>query len=690
LFNLGLRTASDTNDPEKVIFNFSTYQLNQSQKSLLTKGLNLSIPPKKLNYGDFLMPFEVLYKQMFNSLKSDHSSDKTDPVCASMKAASLDCFYSYDPKIEQNLSVDEYKALKSLLEQESIVIQKSDKGNSVVILNKSDYVSRMNELLADETKFREIRLSEGGDYNFIINQELRISKALRKLKNNGSRTESTSQRLNPTGTQPSVMYGLSKIHKPAINNVPKLRPILSAIKSPTYKLSQYLNGILKPFTMNEYTTRDSFTFASEIRMQQSANFMASLDIDSLFTNIPLSETINICCELLFERHALVDGLSKDEFKQLLTLATTESFILFDNRYYQQLDGVAMGSPLGPTLANIFLSYSEAIWLKDCPASFKPTYYRRYVDDIFLLFQDAKCVDMFKEYMNNKHPNMHFTSESESNNTIPFLDVFITRVGSNFITSVYRKPTFSGVYTNFNSFLPSIYKVGLVSTLLYRSYTICSSWSLIDTEIKTIKSFMLRNGYPELILDRVISLFINKTRAMKQTQTKDKDSNQFQIILPYLGSFSKRLEKKIKSSISQHLPKVKVIFIYRAANRLKTLFAFKDKLPSYLSSGIVYRYTCSRCNSTYVGETIRHAKRRFSEHMGLSGLTGKPLKGQNRTAVFDHVEKCKCLISLSDFAIIGKDNISEENLRIKESLFTHKENPKLSIHSNSIPLVLFKN
>ena len=210
------------------------------------------------------------------------------------------------------------------------------------------------------------------------------------------------------------------------------------------------------------------------------------------------------------------------------------------------------------------------------------------------------------------------------------------------------------------------------------------------EIKTIKSFMLRNGYPDSILDRVISLFINKTQTIKQTQTNDNDHKQFQVILPYLGSFSKRLEQKIKSSISQHLPKVKVVFIYRAATRLKTLFAFKDKLPSYLSSGIVYRYTCCRCNSTYVGETIRHAKRRFSEHMGVSGLTGKPLKGQNPTAVLDHVKKCKCLISLSDFAIIGRDNISEENLRIKESLFTHKENPKLSIHSKSIPLVLFKN
>ena len=116
---------------------------------------------------------------MFNSLKSDLLCDALDPVCASMKAASLDCFYSYDTKIEQNLSVDEYKALKSLPEQDK-----------------------------DETKFREIKLSEGSDYNFIINQELRISKALRILKNNGSLTENTYEQLNPTGTQPSMMYGL--------------------------------------------------------------------------------------------------------------------------------------------------------------------------------------------------------------------------------------------------------------------------------------------------------------------------------------------------------------------------------------------------------------------------------------------------------------------------------------------------
>ena len=687
LLNLGFCTANETNDPAKIIFNFSSYTLSQNEKTLLAKGLNLAIPPKKLNYGDFLLPFESLFKELSESLKSDYSCDAMDPVAASMKDAALNCFYSYDPKTEQNLSENEYNALKSLMKQENIVVQKSDKGNCVVILNKTDYVERMNELLQDQSKFRTLRMSNGSDYNYIINQEIRISNVLRKLKNNGSMTESTYQRLNPTGSQPSVLYGLAKVHKPTVNNIPKLRPILSAINSPTYKLSKYLNSLLKPFTTNEHTVKDSFAFAAEIQTQQTSNYMASLDVDSLFTNIPLSETINICCNVLFRGKPLVDGLTQSEFRQLLTLATTESLILFNGNYYQQIDGVAMGSPLGPTLANIFLGQNEVKWLNDCPSSCKPLYYRRYVDDLFLLFRGPECVDIFKNYMNSKHSNINFSSESEIEDSIPFLDVFITRINEHFTTSIYRKPTFSGVYTNYDSFLPSIYKSGLISTLLFRAYTICSNWSLIDREIKNIKSFMLKNGYPELMIDKVATLFLNKLHAKNGKTVSDKP--EFKIILPYLGSYSKQLERKIMFSLRKFLPSIKVIFIYRAATRLRNLFTFKDRIPSYLSSGIVYKYTCSRCNSTYIGETIRHAKKRFCEHMGTSALTSKPLKGQNPTAVTDHIKKCKCIASLSDFEIIGRDSISENNLEIKESLFVHRDKPVINTRTRSIPLFLFK-
>ena len=91
--------------------------------------------------------------------------------------------------------------------------------------------------------------------------------------------------------------------------------------------------------------------------QDSEFFMGSVDVDSLFTNIPLAETIDICTDTLFENMEKV-GLSKIEFKELLSLATKESYFIFNGQLYKQVDGVAMGSPLGPTLANAFLVHFE--------------------------------------------------------------------------------------------------------------------------------------------------------------------------------------------------------------------------------------------------------------------------------------------------------------------------------------------
>ena len=119
--------------------------------------------------------------------------------------------------------------------------------------------------------------------------------------------------------------------------------------------------------------------------------MASLDVVSLFTNVPLDETIAVCVNELFKSSQTVSGLNKQQVLEMLSLTTKENVILFDQKYYSQIDGVAMGSPLGPTLANIFLCYHETTWLKNCPKSFKPVYYKRYVDDIFVLFEKLEQV-----------------------------------------------------------------------------------------------------------------------------------------------------------------------------------------------------------------------------------------------------------------------------------------------------------
>ena len=117
----------------------------------------------------------------------------------------------------------------------------------------------------------------------------------------------------------------------------------------------------------------------------------------------------------------------------------------------------MGSPLGPTLANAFLCHYEKEWLDNCPIHFKPVIYKRYVDDIFVLFSSKEHLQLFVDYMNKQHKCLKFTSEAENDNSFSFLDIKITRHNQQFKTSVYRKPTFSGVFTHYESYVDQTYK-----------------------------------------------------------------------------------------------------------------------------------------------------------------------------------------------------------------------------------------
>ena len=141
----------------------------------------------------------------------------------------------------------------------------------------------------------------------------------------------------------------------------------------------------------------NFEFNKQVLEQDPSLFMGSLDVEALFTSIPLDETIDICVNENFKNVDLVNKLTKQDVKNLLELATKESLFTFDGTYYYQTDGVAMGSPLGPLLANSFMSHYEGKWLDECPGDFKPKYYRRYVDDIFVLFEKPEHLEMFKEY-----------------------------------------------------------------------------------------------------------------------------------------------------------------------------------------------------------------------------------------------------------------------------------------------------
>ena len=149
----------------------------------------------------------------------------------------------------------------------------------------------------------------------------------------------------------------------------------------------------------------------------------------------------------------------------------------------------MRSPLGPALANIFMCSFENKWLKDCPYDLKPAFYRRCVDDVFILLSSLNYAEKLKKYLSFKQSNINFSLEKENNGRLAFSDINIFR------ENVYRKKTFGGVYTNFNSFIPETYKTGLIKSLLFRCFSLYPAVVKLHHEINILKSILYRNSSP---------------------------------------------------------------------------------------------------------------------------------------------------------------------------------------------------
>ena len=685
LYNLGyFERDRDANDPEQVIHNFSSYELSDDEKSLLAKGLNFSLPPKKLHFADHLTPFELLYKTIKGC---DISQYKMDLLKIDLKKIAYSSFNNYNFLRELNLSLPEYEALKKLMLRKDIVIHKSDKGNSVVIVNHTDYLKRMQEMVDDTSKFEKVKVKDGKDYNFMLNQKREVDSFLRELVDKGSISETERDKLSPNGPNPARLYGLPKIHKPPVDGLPKYRPIISQIGSPTYMIAKFLLGFVQPFTSNEFTVKDTFHFVSIIEGKNHRLVMASLDVESLFTNIPLDETIDIITKKVFEKKRTVNGISRSDFRRLLEISTKGTVFYFNGHYYIQKDGVAMGSPLGPALANAFLSHHETVWLEECPLSFAPLFYARYVDDIFVLIRSNQHIVQLAEYFSSKHRNIRFTYELENDNTLPFLDVNVFRDAGKFSTTVHRKTTFSGVYTNFKAFMPDIYKRGLVSTLLYRAYMISSSYSSFHDEIVNLKSIFSKNGYPTKFVDRCISTFLNKLHE-KKVVVHTVPKLELMIVLPFLGTTSWKVKNDLIKTIKKNLPCANLKVVFKTGKKLSSFFPFKDKFPKSLVSGVIYQYNCAKCNLSYVGCTKRFWETRLQEHTHVSGLTGKPLSGMQVFTPMQHVRAgCHVKVERDNFKIIGHEK-DPYLVQLKESIIINTSRPKLNGNLTSVPLHLF--
>jgi len=352
-----------------------------------------------------------------------------------------------------NLSREHMKALRDLRRNDEIVITKPDKGRAIVVLSKDQYAQKMEAILTDETKFK--KLGPAKDYDKTEKVEKSLDQHLMHLMKSKQIEKWEYEAMTPDGSSRPRAYGLPKIHK---QDVP-LRPILSMSGSPQFSISKWLADMLAP-VLSKYSTRcvkDSFEFGSIIRNTAVVPnaVMCSYDVVSLFTNVPLAETIDICCQSLYHSVDIAKpSLHENEFRALMLRVTSDVQFSFGDIMYQQCDGVAMGSPLGPVLANIFVGHCESL----IPDEEWPRLYRRFVDDSFVYCDSKDHCDRFLSLLNSLHPALKFTVEYELHSTLSFLDVKVHNDGCQFITSIYRKPTFTGLYIPYDSFTPMKYKI----------------------------------------------------------------------------------------------------------------------------------------------------------------------------------------------------------------------------------------
>ena len=208
---------------------------------------------------------------------------------------------------------------------------------------------------------------------------------------------------------------------------------------------------------------------------------------------------------------------------------------------QQIDSVAMGSPLGPSLFNIFVVYYEALLFKRVN---KPFMYYRYVDDTFAVFNDQDECNEFFCYLNFLRPSLRFAFEKECNRTLPFLNFLVEKNDHEFVTSIYRKSTFTGQCIRWSSFCPTKRKTNLISTLFHRAPVICLE-STLQNELSNICTILINNGYPEAVINTVITK--NMNQFCRPTQLGPKKC-LVHLYLPWLGNVSMRYEMQIKPAI----------------------------------------------------------------------------------------------------------------------------------------------
>lgn len=547
-----------------------------------------------------------------------------------------------------NIPQREVEALRELQHAKHMVIKPADKGSAVVILSREQYVLEVERQLNDAVYYRKLKEPI---YMETIPMVISIADSLKKKKFiNGKQRQYLIGNSQPRERR---FYILPKIHKEPQKwtipfEIPPGRPIVSDCGSETYHTAEFLDYYLNPLsTKHPAYVRDTYHFIEFVKNLTIRGdfYFFSMDVDNLYTNIPIPAGIE-CVRNIFRTYP-DPKRPDDELLKLLELNLTRNDFMFNDKFYLQIKGTAMGKKFAPAYANIFMANWEKEALAKCQQ--QPACYLRYLDDVWGIWTGTEeQFEQFVAILNSHDPSIHLKTELNKE-SIDFLDTTVFK-GPNFKTDfkldikVFFKVTDTHALLHKQSFHPKHTFRGIVKSQILRFKRICTQDEHFNNAVSILFKALRKRGYSRHFLRQCLKKF--------QEKKARNHGDSIPLILTY-SSVSKFLNNKLKTNFEKLLAKQNVVrasgvvSAYRRCSNLQDLLV-RARLPSLKTDGrllldkqfvrltfvknikdnvvhkidqgfsprstnCVYVLFCSRCKIKYVGETKNTLSLRMTQH-----------------------------------------------------------------------------
>ena len=409
---------------KKWVINLSKRELSEPEIKVLAKGLKFAVSPEKLPVNDIIVQTE----KACSMLPVEERDGLRAEVCGALKSTQL-------PK--PNITKEERTAIRNIGKDISVMVLPADKGKATVITDTEEYEKKVREMLSDEKTYSKLNSDPTPKYR------KKLVAILDRLNSEKKITSKQHQYLIPSSENQNIprMYCTPKIHKPGN----PLRPIVDYTGSIGYNVSRELADLLAPIAgKTKHHVQNAKHLADEVKtlkLKEDEMFL-SHDVVSLVTNTPIPQTIDIINNRLKKDKTLKKRtfLAPEDFVELLEFVLTTIYFVFRGQVYQQKFGTAMGSPVSPIVANLFMEDLEQRAIESEPEELRPKLWKRYVDDTLEVIKRGK-VEEWSTHLNSMDPtgSIKFTYEEETNNTIPFLDTLLERRPDGSVkVQVYRK------------------------------------------------------------------------------------------------------------------------------------------------------------------------------------------------------------------------------------------------------------